>query len=119
MPRALIIDDQMVMRRMFRMILEPEGFDITMAVDGKDGWLKAKDDDYDLILTDFYMPHMNGIELCKKLRQSHRHQFTPILVVSTESNESKKEEGREAGASGWIVKPIKAEVLLPALNRLL
>jgi two-component system chemotaxis response regulator CheY len=119
MPKALIVDDQLVMRRMFGTILEPEGFDITMAVDGSDGWIKAKIADFDLIITDYHMPHMNGVELCLKLRESTRHKFTPILIVSTESNTSKKQEGRDAGASGWIVKPIKAEILLPALKRLM
>ena len=118
MPKVLIIDDQMVMRSMFNKILQPEGYDVTMAVDGQDGWEKAKDEDFDLILSDYHMPHMNGVELCQKLRASSRHQFTPILIVSTESNTSRKQEGRAAGASGWIVKPIKADVLLPALKRL-
>ena len=118
MTTTLIVDDQLAMRNMFKHILEKAGYECTLAVDGLHAWGIAERKDFDLIITDFYMPKMNGIELCAKLRSSERHKFTPILVVSTESNKTKKSEGKAAGASGWIVKPIKSDVLLPALRRL-
>lgn len=119
MPKSLVIDDQRAIRNMFRSILESGGFEVTVAVDGKEGWTIACTHDFDVIVTDLHMPHIDGIQLTKRLRASKRHKFTPILIVSTESNVSKKELGKAAGASGWVVKPVNGKELLAALKKLI
>ena len=119
MPSILVADDQLVMRNMFKNILEPEGYDVTYAEDGKIAYQKATGKRFDIVITDLYMPELTGIELTRKLRANSTYNGVPILVVSTEGAKKIKSEGRAAGASGWIVKPISANVLLPAVKKLL
>ena len=118
MPKSLVVDDQRAIRNMFKTILESGGYDVTLANDGKEGWSKACLEDFDVIVTDMNMPNVNGIQLTKRLRASKKHKFTPILIVSTISSATRKDQGREAGASGWIVKPVDGDELLAALKKL-
>ena len=118
MPTSLVVDDQRAIRNMFKSILESGGYDVTLAEDGKDGWTKASIKDFDVIVTDLNMPNVDGIQLTKRLRASKRHKYTPILIISTVSNGAKKQLGRDAGASGWIVKPVNGDELLSALRKL-
>jgi two-component system chemotaxis response regulator CheY len=118
-PSILVVDDQLAIRRMFKAIFIDTPYDVDLAEDGVQAYSAATTKKYDLILTDYHMPNCNGIELIKKLRKLSKYNGIPILVVSTESNTDRKAEGREAGANGWIVKPINKEVLLPAIERLL
>ncbi|PCJ47550.1 MAG: response regulator [Moraxellaceae bacterium] len=118
MVRILVADDQLVMRNMFKSILAPAGYDLTLAVDGKDAYTQATANDFDMIITDLYMPHMDGIELTAKLRTLKAYQGKPILIVSTESATKKKDAGKAAGATGWIVKPVSSDVLLPVVQKL-
>ncbi len=119
MINILVVDDQLVMRNMFKNILEPEGYNITLAEDGSIAYNKAMSNKYDIVLSDLYMPKLNGIELTKKLRDSKQYRGIPILIVSTEGAQEKKMEGKAAGASGWIVKPITGNVLLPTIKNLI
>ncbi len=118
-PSILVVDDQLAIRRMFKAIFVSAPYDVDMAEDGVQAYAAATAKRYDLILTDYHMPKCNGIELIKRLRKLSTYNGVPILVVSTESNSDRKTEGRNAGANGWIVKPINKEVLLPAIERLL
>jgi len=76
-----------------------------------------KSDKFDVVITDINMPNMNGIELIRKLRSDVKFKFTPILVLTTEGGDDKKDEGKQAGATGWIVKPFNPDVLLSAVEK--
>ena len=119
MARILIADDQLVMRNMFKVILQDEDHELTLAVDGADAYNKARANQYDLVLSDLYMPELDGIELTRKLRALNKYNGVPILIISTEKRADKKQLGREAGANGWIIKPITKDRLLPSINKLL
>ena len=115
----LIVDDQLAMRRMIQAALQGKSFDLTLAADGLEAYGEATKKRFDLVITDFHMPKCNGIELTKRLRKLQKYHGVPILVVSTESNVEKKSEGRNAGANGWMVKPINPENLINAVNKLI
>jgi len=119
MKRILVVDDQLVMRNMFKSILASQGYDLTLAVDGKEAYSIATGADFDMVITDLYMPHVDGIQLTGKLRSLKAYQGKPILIVSTEGATSKKSEGKAAGATGWIVKPVSGDVLLPVVKKLI
>jgi len=117
--RIMTVDDSLSMRLMVRLSLEEVGFDVTEAVDGVDALEKLNDSKCELVIADLNMPNMNGIELIRKLREHPDYRFTPILMLTTESGGSIKEEGRKAGATGWIVKPFKPEHLIGAVKKVL
>ena len=119
MQKILVADDQLVMRNMFKNILESEGYDVDYAENGKVAYTKATGKRFDLVITDLYMPELTGIQLTTKLRKVTSYNGIPILIVSTEGATKIKSQGRAAGASGWIVKPITSDVLLPAVKKLL
>ena len=89
------------------------------AVDGKDGLAKATKEKFDMIITDLNMPNLDGIGLITAARKLTGYTFVPILMLTTESQAAKKDEGRKAGATGWIVKPFNAEQLAAVLQKLL
>jgi two-component system chemotaxis response regulator CheY len=107
------------MRQMVTFTLKGAGFDVTEAVDGVDALSKAKSGAFDLVLSDVNMPNMDGIELVKNLRALPNYKFTPILMLTTESGTDRKMAGKEAGATGWIVKPFNPEQLLSTIKRVL
>lgn len=119
MGKILVADDQLVMRNMFKTILSQTDHEIDFVADGASAYDEAKKKRYDLVITDLYMPHLTGIELTRKLRHLTTYKGVPILVVSTENAVDKKSEGKAAGATGWIVKPISSKKLLPAISKLL
>jgi len=119
MAKILIADDQLVMRNMFKVILQDEPHTIKLVCDGEEAYLEARSTQYDLVLSDLYMPKLDGIELTKKLRGLSKYNGIPILIISTENKEDKKAAGRAAGANGWIIKPITKDRLLPAIKKLL
>lgn len=118
----LVVDDSSTMRLMLQGAFEGEEVDITLAEDGLDALNKAKAGFVpDLVLTDVNMPNMDGITLTRELKALPEYADIPVIIVTTESDQSKKAEGKEAGAMGWIVKPfddakLKA-VVLKFLNR--
>jgi two-component system chemotaxis response regulator CheY len=99
--------------------LESAGHDVLEAVDGEDGLAKAKDSHADLVLTDVNMPGMDGIELVRSLRALEPYRFTPMLMLTTESGLDRKQAGKEAGATGWLVKPFDPDKLLATVRRVL
>lgn len=119
MAKILAVDDSKSMRQMVSMSLKSAGHDVVEAEDGVDGLNAAKSQQFDLVVTDINMPNMNGIELIKALRALPNYKFTPILCLTTESSDDMKGKGKEAGATGWIVKPFSPEKLLSVIQRVL
>lgn len=117
--RILTVDDSASVRQMVNFTLSGAGFDVLEATDGSDALAKVQGQAVDLVLTDLNMPNMNGIELIRALRAEGDTRLTPIVMLTTESQADKKQEGKEAGATGWIVKPFKPEQLLAVVNKLL
>lgn len=117
--KILTVDDSASIRQMVSFTLKQAGYEVVEAEDGQDGLNKAKSESVDLIITDLNMPNMNGIELIRNLRQVGNYKFTPILMLTTESDDAKKSDGKQAGATGWIVKPFNPEQLLKVIARVL
>tara|TARA_B100000614_G_scaffold140798_1_gene125158 strand:- start:94 stop:459 length:366 start_codon:yes stop_codon:yes gene_type:complete len=117
--KILTVDDSASIRQMVGFTLRQAGYEVLEAVDGQDGLTKAKADKADLVITDLNMPNMNGLELISALRQEGSYKFTPILMLTTESDDSKKAAGKQAGATGWIVKPFNPEQLLQVVGKVL
>lgn len=113
----LAVDDSKTMRDMLNYTLAEGGHDVTLAVDGNDALAKLNGLSVDLIITDINMPGMNGIELIKKVRVNPSFRSTPILILTTEAGSDLKQEGRSAGATGWIVKPFVPEKLLSVVAK--
>jgi two-component system chemotaxis response regulator CheY len=108
------------MRQMVAFTLTNAGFKVVEAEDGKDAVNKvAAGPKMDIVVTDLNMPKMDGITLIKELRKMAAFKFTPILMLTTESAEDKKKAGKEAGATGWIVKPFNPELMLKVIAKLL
>ncbi len=117
---ALIVDDSRTMRQMVAFTLTNAGFTVIEAEDGKDAVNKVSaGTKLDIIVTDLNMPEMDGITLIKELRRLTAYKFTPILMLTTESAMDKKKEGKEAGATGWIVKPFNPDTLLKTIAKVL
>jgi two-component system chemotaxis response regulator CheY len=115
----LIVDDSASMRQMVSFTLKDAGYDIIAANNGKDALTKLDGARISMVITDLNMPEMDGIELIKQLRGRPDFKFTPIVMLTTESQESKKLAGKQAGASGWIVKPFKPEQLVETVRKFL
>ncbi len=116
--KILIVDDSAAIRQSISFILKQEGYETVEATDGLEaltvlGGIEA----LDLIITDVNMPNLDGIGFIKKARELQKYKFTPILVLTTESQGSKMNDGKEAGATGWIVKPFNAEKLLGIVKK--
>jgi two-component system chemotaxis response regulator CheY len=118
MKQILTVDDSSSIRQMVSFTLTKAGYQVAEAVDGRDGLAKAGQNKFDLIITDLNMPNMDGIQMITALRKLPSYHFTPILMLTTESQGEKKDEGRKAGATGWIVKPFKADQLIAVLQKL-
>ncbi len=115
--KILTVDDSKTMRDMVTFTLKNAGFELREAVDGKDALSVISGFKPDVVITDLNMPNMNGFELIRALRADPAHKFTPILMLTTEGDESKKAEGKSAGATGWIVKPFSPEKLVQVVNK--
>jgi two-component system chemotaxis response regulator CheY len=112
----MTVDDSATVRQVLNMTLDGAGYEVVEAIDGQDALDKLKDTTVDMMVTDLNMPNMDGIELIKNVRQSPGNRFMPIIMLTTESQPEKKQEGKAAGASGWIVKPFKPEQLLAVVR---
>jgi two-component system, chemotaxis family, chemotaxis protein CheY len=117
---ALVVDDSPTMRQMVSFTLTNAGFNVVEAEHGKDAVAKvAGGAKMDIVVSDLNMPEMDGISLIKELRKMPAFKFTPILMLTTESEADKKQAGKEAGATGWIVKPFNPELMLKIIAKLL
>ena len=119
MKKILIVDDSVSMRQMVGFTLREGGFEVIEAEHGQDALNKLKTATVDLVITDLNMPVMDGITLIQNLRQQPAMKTKPILMLTTEGLASKKEQGKAAGASGWLVKPFDPEKLLQTIAKVL
>ena len=115
--RILTIDDSKTMRDMLMLTLAEAGFDVLQAVDGQDGLDVLVNEQVDVVITDINMPRMDGYEVIRQLRRNPNHKTTPILVLTTESETEKKNLAREAGATGWMVKPFDPDRLIATVRK--
>jgi len=114
---ALIVDDSPSIRQLVAFTMKDAGFNVVDAANGQEAIQKVAGQRLDLVVTDLNMPVMDGIAMIRQLRSNPLYKFTPILMLTTESQESKKQEGKAAGASGWIIKPFDPRKLLAIVAR--
>ncbi|HEY2988404.1 MAG TPA: response regulator [Candidatus Binatia bacterium] len=116
---ALVVDDSTTMRRMVGMTLREAGFEVIEGANGQEGLSRLDGRTVDIIVTDVHMPVMDGLTMVQAVRKRSDHRFTPILILTTEFSDEMKRRGKEAGASGWIVKPFNPHQLREVVCRLL
>ncbi len=114
----MIVDDSSSMRMVVGIALKGAGYTVLEGRDGQDALNKLTGQKVHLIISDVNMPIMDGISFVKAVKQLPAYKFTPIIMLTTESEESKKREGQAAGAKAWVVKPFKPEQLLSAVQKL-
>ncbi len=115
----MTVDDSASVRQMVHFTLKGAGYEVIEAVDGRDALSKVAGARPQLVITDLNMPNMDGIELTRSLRADPAYKFVPIVLLTTESQAEKKQQGKAAGATGWIVKPFKPEQLLAVVKKVL
>lgn len=115
----LAVDDSVSMRRMVGDTLQRAGYEVVQAADGLEALEYARGASADLVLTDVNMPRMDGIQLVRELRGLESYKFVPMLVLTTESGQEKKMQGKRAGATGWLVKPFNPQQLLATISKVL
>ncbi len=115
--RIITVDDAATMRRLVGYTLRGVGHEVLEAEDGEDALRVLGQQSVDLVITDVNMPKMDGIELVRRLRALPRYQVTPILLLTTESDPEKKQQGKLAGATGWITKPFQPDQLIAAVAK--
>lgn len=115
----LVVDDSASLRQVVAIALKGAGYDVIEGCDGKDALSKLTGQKVHLIISDVNMPNMDGITMVKEIKQMPAYKFTPIIMLTTESQESKKAEGQAAGAKAWVVKPFKPEQMLQAVSKLI
>jgi two-component system chemotaxis response regulator CheY len=113
----MVVDDSTSMRQMLNFTLASAGYQVVEASDGVDALTKSGLQKVDLVITDLNMPNMDGIQLIRQLRAVTQYRFTPIVLLTTESHQEKKMEGKAAGATGWIVKPFEMPQLLAVVKK--
>ncbi len=115
----MTVDDSASVRQMVSFALKGGGYDVIEASDGQDAVAKLNGAPVHMVITDLNMPNLDGIGLIQALRGDPSYKFIPIIMLTTESQASKKEEGKAAGATGWITKPFKPEQLLAVVKKVL
>lgn len=115
----LVVDDSASIRQVVSMALQEAGYNTVTATDGKDALSKLGGTRFNLVISDVNMPNMNGIELLKELKKRPDTKFTPVIMLTTESDAGKKQEGKEAGAKAWVVKPFVPAQMLKAVSMLI
>jgi two-component system, chemotaxis family, chemotaxis protein CheY len=117
--KILTVDDSASMRQMVSFTLQGAGYEVAQACDGVEALEMARLSTVDLVLTDVHMPRMDGITLVRELRALLSYKFVPMLILTTESSQEKKMDGKSAGATGWIVKPFNPPQLLATVSRVI
>ena len=115
----LAVDDSTSMRQMVAYVLKQAGYRVVEAEDGDEALALASRQQFDAVITDHNMPRMDGLTLVRSLRSTDGYASTPIMLLTTESSAEMKQKGREAGATGWMVKPFDPERLLDMCRRIL
>ena len=116
--RILVVDDDADMCELLSDVLEAEGLSVLTVVDSSEAAKILKQEEFDVIITDLNMPNLDGIQLITAVRKLPGCSFVPILMLTTESQVEKKDAGRKAGATGWIVKPFNADQLIAVVQKL-
>lgn len=116
---VLAVDDSPSIRQLVRMVLAESGYGVVEARDGADALAKAQATPANLVITDLNMPCMDGLALIRELRKLPAYRGVPIILLTTESDEAKKQEGKAVGATGWMVKPFQQEQLLAVVRKVL
>ncbi|MEK6790955.1 MAG: response regulator [Deltaproteobacteria bacterium] len=116
---VMIVDDSASIRQVVNLTLRKVGYNVIEASDGEDALKKLVGAKVNLVVCDVNMPNMDGITFLRSLKSSSAHRFTPVIMLTTESQEAKKQEGRLAGAKAWVVKPFKPEQMLEAIAKLM
>jgi two-component system chemotaxis response regulator CheY len=116
---VMIVDDSASLRQVVHIALKGAGYDVLEGCDGKDALSKMMGQKIHLIISDVNMPNMDGITFVKEVKKLANYKFTPIIMLTTESQEAKKQEGQAAGAKAWVVKPFKPEQMLMAVSKLI
>lgn len=119
MTSVLTVDDSASIRMAIRIALSGAGHGVTEAADGKEGLAKASASKFDMIITDLNMPNMNGLEMIREIRKLPIQAGTPIIFLTTESDDGLKSQAKEAGATGWLVKPFVPEQLVKVARKVL
>lgn len=114
----MIVDDSASLRQVVSIALRGAGYDVIEACDGKDALAKLDGRKLHLIISDVNMPNMDGISFVKAAKQLPAYKFTPVIMLTTESGDSKKQEGQAAGAKAWVVKPFQPAQMLTAVAKL-
>jgi two-component system chemotaxis response regulator CheY len=114
----LVVDDSSSLRQVVGIALKGAGYDVIEACDGKDALGKITGQKVHLIISDVNMPNMDGITFVKEVKKIAAHKFVPIIMLTTESQEAKKQEGQAAGAKAWVVKPFQPAQMLTAVSKL-
>jgi two-component system, chemotaxis family, chemotaxis protein CheY len=117
--KILIVDDSAVIRQVEESILGKSGYEVVAANGGKEALVELDRATFNLVLTDLNMPDLDGVSLIKQIRASAKHRTTPVVMVTTESKDTKKQEGKSAGATGWVVKPFTQDQLLSVVKRII
>ncbi|HEV7718215.1 MAG TPA: response regulator [Arsenicitalea sp.] len=115
--RVLTVDDSRTILAMLHHTLSNAGFEVLQAEDGQKGLDVLKKEHVDVVITDINMPVMDGIEFIKHVRAGGQHNSLPILILTTETSQDKRDQGRAAGGTGWIVKPFDPEKLISVIHR--
>jgi len=116
---VLVVDDSSSVRQVVGIALKSAGYEVIEAKDGKDALGKLTGQKIHLIISDVNMPNMDGITFVKEVKKLANYKFTPIIMLTTESQESKKAEGQAAGAKAWVVKPFQPAQMLAAVSKLI
>ena len=119
MQSILAVDDSASMRQMVAFTLKAAGFNVLEAADGQEGLDKARGQNVNLVLTDQNMPRMDGLSLVRNLRGLHEYKHVPILILTTESSDAMKAQGKAAGATGWLVKPFDPNRLVDVVRKVI
>ena len=119
MARILTVDDSPSMLKMVTVTLTGAGHSVATAADGCEALAVARSETFDLVVTDVNMPNMDGITLVRELRALPPYRYVPLLILTTEGTAERKDQGRKAGATGWLVKPFNPEKLLAVIAKVL
>ena len=118
MAKILTVDDSKVIRDLVEAVLIESGHEVVTADDGVEGLNATRAEQFDMILSDINMPNMTGISMVSKIRRLEGYEYTPIIMLTTESSDFKKEKAKKTGATGWLQKPFDPDRLMKAVNKL-
>jgi two-component system chemotaxis response regulator CheY len=117
--KILIVEDSSSIRLVVSNLLQEQGYEVTQAVDGRDGLKQLNGQQYHLIISDYNMPHLNGLDFVAAGRQIPAYKFTPIIMLTTENDDEKKQRAKTFGVKIWMHKPFDAQALINAVKKII